>query len=470
MSEKYDVVVIGAGAGGLTAAGGPAMFGLKSALIEEGEMGGDCLNTGCVPSKALIAAAARAWEAQRGTRLGVSLSPPKVDFAAVLAHVKAAIETIAPVDSQERFEGMGVTVFRGRGKLIDDRTVEVNGQHLKAKRIVIATGSRPRIPDVAGLADVPYLTNESLFDLDALPTHLAIMGGGSIGMEMAQAFRRLGSKVTVIEQAMPFPRDDRKAAELVIQSLRDEGVVIHAGVGVTSVARSDAGVSLTLDDGTSVGASHLLVSAGRTPNVEDLGLEAAGVHVGRDGIIVDARRRTTNKRIFAIGDCREGPRFTHASGNDGSIVTMNIALGFPATADYRALPWVSYTDPELAQIGLTETAAREKFGEAVEVTRQDFSHNDRAIAEGETKGFLKMIRRKGKVLGVTIVGRHAGDMLLPWSMVIKGKASTFELGGAIIAYPARNDLSKAVAFAAHEPTVFGPWSQRWARFVSRMRT
>jgi pyruvate/2-oxoglutarate dehydrogenase complex dihydrolipoamide dehydrogenase (E3) component len=468
MSDIYDVVVIGAGAGGLTAAGGPAMFGLKSALIEEGEMGGDCLNTGCVPSKALIAAAARAHEAQRGTRLGVSLAAPKVDFAAVLAHVKASIETIAPVDSQERFEGMGVAVFRGRGQLIDDRTVEVNGCFLKAKRIVIATGSRPRIPDIPGLADVPYLTNESLFDLSALPTHLAVLGGGSIGMEMAQAFHRLGAQVTVIEQAQPFPRDDREAADLVIQSLRDEGVDIRAGVGVSSVAREGNGITLKLDDGASLSASHLLVSAGRSPNIEGLGLEAAGVKVGRDGIIVDARRRTSNPRIFAIGDCREGPRFTHASGNDGSIVTMNIALGFPAKADFRALPWVSYTDPELAQVGLTEAAARAKLG-AVEVTRQDFSHNDRAIAEGETKGFLKMIRHKGKVVGVTIVGRHAGDMLLPWSMVIKGKASTFELGGAIIAYPARNDLSKAVAFAAHEPAVFGKWSQRWARLVSRMR-
>ena len=469
MTEKFDVVVIGAGAGGLTAAGGPAMFGLKSALIEEGEMGGDCLNKGCVPSKALIAAAARAWEAERGERLGVSLSPPKVDFAAVLAHVKTAIETIAPVDSQERFEGMGVTVFRGRGTLIDDRTVQVGDRILKAKRIVIATGSRPRIPDVPGLSNVPYLTNESLFDLDTLPSHLAILGGGSIGMEMAQAFRRLGAKVTVIEQAMPFPRDDRDAAGLVVQSLEAEGVIIRAGVGVASVAQVGADVVLNLDDGTTVQSSHLLVSAGRTPNVEGLGLEAAGVKVGPDGIVVDARRRTTNKRIFAVGDCREGPRFTHASGNDGSIVTMNIALGFPATADFRALPWVSYTDPELAQIGLTEAAARAKFGTAVDVTRQDFSHNDRAIAEGETKGFLKMIRRKGKVVGITIVGRHAGDMLLPWSMVIKGKASTFELGGAIIAYPARNDLSKAVAFAAHEPSVFGPWSQRWARLISSLR-
>jgi pyruvate/2-oxoglutarate dehydrogenase complex dihydrolipoamide dehydrogenase (E3) component len=468
MSDTYDVVVIGAGAGGLTAAGGPAMFGLRAAIIEEGAMGGDCLNTGCVPSKALIAAAARAHEAQRGSRLGVTLSPPRVDFAAVIAHVKAAIETIAPVDSQERFEGMGVEVLRGRGTLIDDRTVAFGDRRLKAKRIVIATGSRPRIPDITGLASVPYLTNESLFDLDTLPSHLAILGGGAIGMEMAQAFCRLGSQVTVIEQFRPFPRDDADAVDLVIKALENEGIVIRSGFAVIEAARDGEGVILTLSDGSIIRASHLLVSAGRVPNVEGLGLEAAGVAVGFDGIIVDARRRTSNKRIFAIGDCRAGPRFTHASGNDGSIVTMNIALGFPAKADFRALPWVSYTDPELAQVGLTEAAARAQFGE-VEVTRQDFAHNDRAIAEGETEGFIKMIRHKGKVIGVTIVGRHAGDLLLPWSLVIKGKASSFELGGAIIAYPNRSDLSKAVAFAAHEPAVFGPWSKRWARLVSALR-
>ena len=469
MSDIYDVVVIGAGSAGLTSAGGPAMFGLKVALIEEGEMGGDCLNTGCVPSKALISAAGRANEANRGLRLGVTLDKAKVDWLAVRDHIRHAIATIAPVDSQERFESLGVEVIRDRAVLIDDRTIEVGGRRLRARRIVLATGSRPRDPDVPGLNDVPFLTNESIFDIDELPRHLAIMGGGPIGMEMAQSFRRLGSQVTVIERMRPFPRDDADAAALVIQALEHEGVVIRPKTMVTSVARDGDDIVLTTDIGEPVRASHLLVSVGRVPNTEGLGLEAAGVKVGRDGIIVDARRRTTNKRIFAVGDCREGPRFTHSSGYDGSIATTNIALGLPSKADWSALPWVTYSDPELAQVGLTEAAAREKFGDKVNVTRENFSHNDRAIAEGETEGFLKIVRVGTKLVGATVVGRHAGDLLLPWAQIIMGKASVFALGSAILAYPNRSDISKAAAFQAYQPTVFSKWTKRWARFVSSLR-
>jgi pyruvate/2-oxoglutarate dehydrogenase complex dihydrolipoamide dehydrogenase (E3) component len=469
MAETFDVVVIGAGSAGLTAAGGPAMFGLKAALIEEGPMGGDCLNTGCVPSKAIIAAAHRAHDAAEATRLGVTLQPASVDFAAVMAHVHQAIETIAPVDSQERFEGLGVHVYRGRGVLRDDRTVEVNGETLKAKRIVIATGSRAKVPPIPGLESVPYLTNHSLWGLSVLPRHLAIIGAGAIGMEMAQAFRRLGAQVTLLEAGTPMPRDDADAVALVTESLRSEGVDLRANVQIERVETDGTDIAILLAGGVRIVASHLLVSAGRAPNVEGLGLEAAGVKLGKDGIIVDARRRTSNPRIFAVGDCREGPRFTHTSGNDGSVATINIALGYPAKIDHRALPWVTYTDPELAQVGLTEAAARAKFGQ-VEVTRQDFHHNDRAIAEGDTRGWIKMMRVKGKVVGVTIVGRGAGELILPWSLTILGKASSFALGGAIVPYPNRSDLSRAVAFAAHEPSVFGPWSQRWARFVSRLRS
>jgi pyruvate/2-oxoglutarate dehydrogenase complex dihydrolipoamide dehydrogenase (E3) component len=469
MNDIYDVVVIGAGAAGLTAAGGPAMLGLKVALIEEGPMGGDCLNTGCVPSKALISAAGRAHEANRGLRLGITLDQAKVDWIGVRDHIRQAIATIAPVDSQERFEGLGVEVIRDRGILTDDRTVQVGGRQLKAKRIVIATGSRPRIPDIPGLSDIPYLTNETIFDIDALPRHLAIMGGGAIGMEMAQSFRRLGAEVTVVEQFRPFPRDDADGAALVMKALEHEGVVIRAGVAVTAVERSGDDIILVLGDGVRVSASHLLVSAGRVPNTEGIGLEAAGVKVGKDGIIVDARRRTTNKRIYAVGDCRQGPRFTHSSGYDGSIVVANLALGLPSKADFRALPWVTYTDPELAQVGLTEAAARAQFGDKVSATRENFSHNDRAIAEGETEGFLKIVRVGSKVVGATIVGRHAGDLLLPWSQVILGKASVFGLSGMIVAYPNRSDISKAVAFKAYEPSIFGKWPKRWARFLAGLR-
>jgi pyruvate/2-oxoglutarate dehydrogenase complex dihydrolipoamide dehydrogenase (E3) component len=469
MSDIYDVVVIGAGAAGLTAAGGPAMLGLKVALIEEGPMGGDCLNTGCVPSKALISAAGRAHEANRGLRLGVTLDRAKVDWLAVRDHIRHAIATIAPVDSQERFEGLGVEVIRDRGTLVDDRTVQVKGRQLKAKRIVIATGSRPRIPDIPGLADVPYLTNETIFDIDELPRHLAIMGGGPIGMEMAQSFRRLGAQVTVIERMRPFPRDDADAAALVMAALEHEGVVIRQQTEVTAVAKEGDDILLTLGDGEQVKASHLLVSVGRVPNTEGIGLEAAGVKVGRDGIIVDARRRTTNKRIYAVGDCREGPRFTHSSGYDGSIVVANLALGLPSKADFRALPWVTYSDPELAQVGLTEAAARAQYGDKVNVARENFSHNDRAIAEGETEGFLKIVRVGSKVVGATIVGRHAGDLLLPWSQAIVGKATVFGMSGMIVAYPNRSDISKAVAFKAYEPSIFGAWPKHWAKFLASLR-
>lgn len=469
MSDIFDVVVIGAGAAGLTAAGGPAMLGLKVALIEEGEMGGDCLNTGCVPSKALISAAARAHEANRGERLGITLDKAKVDWIAVRDHIRHAIATIAPVDSQERFESLGVEVIRARGVLIDDRTVQAGQRRLRAKRIVIATGSRPRRPDVPGLETVPYLTNETIFDIDELPRHLAIMGGGPIGMEMAQSFRRLGSQVTVVERMRPFPRDDGDAAALVMAALEHEGVAIKQNVEVRSVGREGDDIVLTLGSDEQVRASHLLVSVGRVPNTEGIGLEAAGVKVGRDGIIVDARRRTTNKRIYAVGDCREGPRFTHSSGYDGSIVVANIAFGLPSKADFSALPWVTYSDPELAHVGLTEAAARKQYGDRVTTTRENFTHNDRAIAEGETEGFLKIVHVGKKVVGATAVGRHSGDLLLPWAQMIIGKTSLFSLSGMIVPYPNRSDISKAVAFKAYEPTLFGKWPKRWSKFLAGLR-
>lgn len=465
MTFTHDLLVIGAGAGGLTVAGGAAMFGLRVALIEQGEMGGDCLNSGCVPSKALIAAAARAHDA--GERLGVTLKA-QTDFRAVMRHVHGAIAEIAPVDSQERFEGLGVEVILARAVFVDPHTLEVGGRTLSAPRIVVATGSRPATPDIPGLAETPHLTNETLWALDTLPSHLAIIGGGAIGMEMAQAFRRLGSAVTLIATYPPMPRDDRDAAGIVIAALRDEGVAFHFDTNTERVERAASGVALTLAGGKRIEASQLLVAAGRAANTCGYGLDRAGVAFTDKGITVDQRRRTTARHIFAIGDCRDGPRFTHVSGYEGTVALMNIALGLPTKADYRALPWVTYTDPELAQIGLTEAAAREKHGD-VEVIREDFSHNDRAIAEGRTAGFVKIVRRKGKVLGATIVGHHAGELLAPWGMAIAGKSSTFGMAGLIFAYPNRSELSKAVAFKAHEGLVFGSAARRWAGLLARLR-
>ncbi|MDZ7588689.1 MAG: FAD-dependent oxidoreductase [Parasphingorhabdus sp.] len=471
--KTHDVIVIGAGAAGLTAAGGCAMFGLKALLIEKGEMGGDCLNYGCVPSKALLTAAARA-AAGGSTHLGVALPTPKVDWIGVRDHIRSAIATIAPVDSQERFEEMGVEVIRDRAQFIDPRTVEAGGRRFVAPRIVIATGSRPAAPPIAGLDAIDYLTSETLWDLDELPRHLAIIGGGAIGMEMAQAFVRLGSKVTLVERFTPMPRDDREAAELVIASVRADGVDIRTDCAVERVAKDEDGVAVTLGDQTVIAASHLLVAAGRAPNIEGFGLEKAGVRTAKDGIIVDARRRTSARHIFAIGDCAQGPRFTHVSGAEGSLAVMNIALGIPGKWDDAALPWVTYTSPELGQIGLTEAAARQKWGDAVHVTQCEFAENDRAIAEADNRGFVKFVHRKTifgkKLVGATVVGARAGDLLLPIAQLITGKASTFALGSAVIPYPNRSEILKTASFAMHETFAFSAPIKAWARLLARFRS
>ena len=466
--DHFDLVVIGAGAAGLTAAGGAAMFGLRVALVEAGEMGGECLHTGCVPSKALIAAARHAHAVRDGARFGVGAAAPDVHWPGVRAHVDRAIAAIAPHDSQVRFEAMGVEVFRSRARFGDGRTILAGNRRLTAPRIVIATGSRPAVPPIDGLADVPYLTNETLFALDALPTHLLILGGGAIGLEMAQAFRRLGCAVTVIEPHRPLAHDDPAAAAVVLAQLESEGVAIEGGRKAVLVRHDGGALAVTLDDGRAIAGSHLLVATGRRADVDDLDLAAAGIKAGSDGIPVDARRRTRNRRIYAIGDCRAGPRFTHVAGYEGSLVALDVALGWPGKVDWRALPRVTYTDPELAQIGLTEAEARDRHGR-VDVTRQDFADNDRAVTEGDTRGFLKIVRHRGKVVGVTIVGDRAGDLLLPWAQIITGKASAFALASAVVAYPTRSEIAKAGAFALHEGAVFGRWPKRWAATVAGAR-
>ena len=467
MAEEFDLIVIGAGSAGLTAAGGVAMAGLKVALIEAGEMGGECLNTGCVPSKALLAAAARASAARDGARFGVN-AQPAVEWAGVCAHIERAIEAIAPHDSQERFEEMGIEVIRSRARFLDGNTVTVGNRRLTAARIVIATGSQPAIPAIEGLGAVPYLTNDTIFSIDALPDHLVILGGGAVGFEMAQAFRRLGAKVTMIAPDSTLARDDREAADLVMGRLTEEGVVFEIGREATHVTGEDGRVAVTLADGRTITGSHLLVATGRRANIDSLDCPAAGVQTGENGIIVDARRRTTNPHIYAIGDCREGPRLTHVASYEGSLVALDIAFGMPGKVDWRALPQVLYTDPELAQIGLTEDQAREKHGD-IGVTRENFGDNDRAVTEGRTSGFLKLIRHGRRVVGVTIVGAHAGELLLPWTQIVAGKASPFALGSAIVAYPTRSEIAKAAAFQIYAPWVFAKWPKRWAGLVSRIR-
>jgi len=469
VARTHDVIVIGAGAAGLTAAGGCARFGLRVALVERDRMGGECLNTGCVPSKALLAAAHHAQAVRAAGRFGIATPPPTVDFNQVRAHLHAAIAAIAPHDSEERFRAWGVEVLRGEARLLDATgRVSVDGRVLSAPRIVLATGSRPAIPDIEGLADTPYLTNETLWDLDRRPDHLLVLGGGPVGIEMAQAFRRLGSAVTVLSAGEPLPRDDPAAAAVVLDRLVGEGVTLRRNARVVRARAMAEGVQLETAEGETIAGSHLLVATGRRAAIEGLGLAAAGVAVDPHGIRVDARFRTANRRIFAIGDGRDGPRFTHVAGQEGTVVVMNLALGLPAKLTTHALPWVTFTDPELAQVGLTEAAARARHGR-VEVHCEVFAENDRAVTEGERAGFMKVITVRGRVVGATIVGAGAGELVLPWSLAITGKASPWAISGAMVPYPTRSELSKAVAFSAFETRIFGPWPRRWARLLARLR-
>lgn len=465
---KTDICVIGAGSGGLSVAAGASQMGASTVLIERAHMGGDCLNTGCVPSKALLAAAKAAYRITDGEKFGVNAKKPKVDFAAVNAHVQGVIAAIAPNDSVERFEGLGVTVIKADAKFKDRRTVIAGDTEIIARRIVIATGSRAAVPPIPGLETTPYFTNETLFSNTVLPDHLIIIGGGPIGMEMAQAHRRLGSRVSVIEGMRVLGKDDPELSAVVVDSLVREGVEFHEQSKVISVSGGDGKVMVIIEkDGFSkkISGTHLLVAAGRSANVDGLDLEKAGVEYSRRGIQVDERLRTTNKKIFAIGDVAGGLQFTHVAGYHAGIVIRNILFRLPAKADHTCVPWVTYTDPELAHVGETETEARERHMK-INVLRWHFGENDRAQAERETEGVIKLVTDlHGRILGVTIVGPHAGELILPWVLAKSQGLKVSAMAGLIAPYPTLSEVSKRVAGAYYTPTLFSPRTRMVVRFL-----
>ena len=454
---EADLAIIGAGSGGLSVAAGAAQMGAKVVLIEKGKMGGDCLNYGCVPSKALIAAGEAAETVRTSGKFGVNGHEPDVDFMKVNGHVHDVIAGIAPHDSVERFEGLGVQVTQAAGRFISPTEIEADGQRIKARRFVIATGSSAFIPPIPGLDDVPYLTNETIFSLTDAPEHLIVVGGGPIGIEMAQAHRRLGVKVTLIEGRTIMGKDDPDAVAVVRERLIDEGVILREGATVESAVRSGNGVSvLVSQDGrlAPIDGSHLLLAVGRRPNVNGLGLEVAGIEHSPRGITVDARLRTSNKRIFAIGDVAGGYQFTHMAGYHGGIVIKNALFNLPAKVDERAVPWVTYTDPELAQVGLSEAQAKEQ-GVLVRASTFDFAGNDRANAERATEGFVKVVvDKRGKILGATIVGRHAGELILPWVLAVQKSLKIADMASLIAPYPTLGEASKRAAGAYYTPTLF----------------
>jgi pyruvate/2-oxoglutarate dehydrogenase complex dihydrolipoamide dehydrogenase (E3) component len=457
-----DLCVIGAGSGGLSVAAAAAAFGVEVVLIEKGKMGGDCLNYGCVPSKALLAAAKHADAFRRGAPFGIAAQRPQVDFAKVHAHVHRVIAAIAPNDSVERFTGLGVRVIAGAARFMDRSTVAVGEFEIKARRFVLATGSAPAVPPIPGLDRVRYFTNETIFDLAECPRRLAVIGAGPIGVELAQAFRRLGADVIVIEAASPLAKDDPECAAVVLDALAREGVEIRAHTKVLG-AGAGSGIELALegpDGADAIEASHLLVATGRRANVEGLGLEAAGIRHEARGISVGKGLKTTNRRVYAIGDAIGGLQFTHVSNYHAGLVIRNALFRLPVRARNDAMPWVTYTDPELAQVGLTETEAKNRRG-AIRVLRWPYHENDRAQAERETRGHIKVVTsRSGRVLGATIVGAQAGELIAPWSLAVQEGLNIRAFAAAVLAYPTLGEIGKRAAVTYFALGATSPWVRR----------
>jgi pyruvate/2-oxoglutarate dehydrogenase complex dihydrolipoamide dehydrogenase (E3) component len=432
-------------------------------------MGGECLNSGCVPSKALLAAAHRATAMDEGAAFGIDVARGNVDYTKVQAHVRATIAAIAPNDSAERFTAMGVRVIKATARFISKRSVVAGDYEIRARRFVIATGSTPALPEIPGLDAIGgYYTNDNIFDLTALPDHLIVIGGGAIGCELAQAFRRLGAAVTVLEAATPLANEDPEAAAIVLDQLARDGVVIRSGVKVSALSSDGGKIVVRIADGEneeSVEGTHLLVATGRKPALAALNLEAAGIKFNERGILTNRELKTSNGRVFAIGDVAGRAQFTHAANYQAGIVIRNALFRQPAKLDENAIPRVTYTQPELAQTGMTESQAKKQG--RVRIMRWPYHDNDRAQAERQTHGHIKVITtKKGKILGVTIVGAQAGELISLWSLAIAQGLNISAVASLVFPYPTLSEVSRRAAIDFFTPRLTGFWVRRiigWLR-------
>jgi pyruvate/2-oxoglutarate dehydrogenase complex dihydrolipoamide dehydrogenase (E3) component len=452
---KPDLCVIGGGSAGLSVAAIAASFGVPVVLVEKGRMGGECLHTGCVPSKALLAAGHVAETFRRASPFGIASAKPRIDPKRVREHIRDVIAGIAPNDSAERFGAMGVQVLRGHARFLGPGEMEVGGTRIRARRFVLATGSRPAIPTIPGLAETPFLTNETIFDLAATPGRLVVIGAGPVGIEIAQAWRRLGAEVTVLASGPALARIDPEIAAPVLTALRREGVVIHERAAPSRVENWAGGIRVE-GPGYRLDATHVLVAAGRKAMTEDLGLEAAGIAADPSGILVDAGLRTANRRVYAIGDCAGGPhggdRFTHAANYHAGLVIRSALFRVSAKVDRNAIPRTVFTDPEIAVVGLREDEARLRHKD-IRVLRWPFAENDRARAERATAGEAKIVTtRKGRVLGAAIVGARASDLIVPWTLAVRKQLDVSEFRDLVVPYPTYSEVGKraAVSFYAEE--------------------
>lgn len=467
---RYNLVVIGGGTAGLVCAMGAAGLGARVALIERHLLGGDCLNFGCVPSKGILAAAHAAQRIRDAERFGISVEGQHIDFGRAMEWVRRTRASIAPHDSAQRFKEAGIDVFLGEGRFVEPRVIEVDGERLSFGKAVVATGGHAFVPPIAGLDSVNHLTNETIFSLEQRPEHLIVVGAGPIGCELAQAFRRLGSEVTLLDMSeRVLPKDDAKAAKLIQQRFLEEGIRLVLSAKLERVESTEQGVRVWLEAGSpkELSGSHLLLAAGRRPNVAGMGLEAAGVEFDeKQGVRVDRRLRTTNKHVFAAGDVAGHFQFTHAADAMARMVLKNAFFFGRSKVDSLVVPWATYTDPEVAHIGISAADAEAQGAGVVEV---ELSSMDRAIVEGTTTGFAKAFHdKKGRILGATVVAENAGDLIGELSLAMTGKLSLGTISAAIHPYPTQGEIIKRLGDAYMRtrltPTVAGLF-ERWFRWL-----
>lgn len=468
---ETDLCVIGAGSGGLTIAAVAAAFGRKVVLIEKHKMGGDCLNYGCVPSKALIAAARRAHVMRTADAFGIASVAPEIDHKAVHAHIRGVIDAIAPNDSVERFSGLGVRVIQAPARFVGTAIVEAGSNRIKARRFVVATGSVPVVPPISGLQAAAHFTNETIFDNQAKLDHLIVIGGGPIGLELAQAHLRLGSKVTVLEGAMALGKDDPELVAVVLGQLREEGMIVREGVTIDRVETRDRNVRVTFrfaETSETVEGTHILVAAGRRANLDGLNLEAAGIVHDKRGIKVNAGLVTSNSRVFAIGDCIGGLQFTHVASHHAALVIRRALFRLPAKVDDRVVPRVTFTDPELAWVGLTETQAKASK-RAIRVLRWPFHENDRAQAERQTDGFAKVIAdHKGVILGAGMVGQQAGELIQVWALAISQRLRIKAMMDWVAPYPTLGEINKRAATRYYATAPMNPMIRKSIDLLAKL--
>ena len=470
-----DLCIIGAGSGGLSLAAASAQLGLNVVLVEKHKMGGDCLNYGCVPSKALIAAGRRAHLMRTAGAFGIEPVDPRVEPQLVHQHVHSVIAAIAPNDSVERFTGLGVTVIQAAGRFVDRSTVAAGDTTIRAAKFCIATGSSPAVPPIPGLDQVPYFTNETIFDNHRAIGHLIVIGGGPIGLELAQAHARLGAQVTVLEGLKALAKDDPEVSGIVLKHLANEGIAIREGAKVERVEGRPGAVRVSFmagDGAAHVDGTHILVATGRKPNVSDLNLEAAGIRHDRRGIQVSNALKTSNSKVFAIGDVTGGLQFTHVANYHAGIVLRQLITGplaGVAGAKVRNdhVPWVTYTDPELAHIGLTEEQAKARGG-SINVYRWPFHDNDRAQAERTTDGLVKVVTdKKGRILGASIVGEHAGELIQVWSLAVSQGLKIQAMTQWIAPYPTLGEVNKRAALGYYAQQAGKPIVKKTISFLRK---